>query len=92
MGHFCPPGSGSGSSNSIESGSNPDPNPQHWLEVSCFIKVRGLGNLCVLRNILHFRPTDSAVCAENIPDEGKSLIFLLVLQILSREFIYQKDK
>jgi hypothetical protein len=29
VGHFCPPGSGHGSRDSIESGSIPDPDPQH---------------------------------------------------------------
>ncbi len=32
MGHFCPLGSGSGSTDPIESGSNPDPNTQPWME------------------------------------------------------------
>ncbi len=44
MSHFCPPGSGYGSRGPFQSGSNPDPDPQHCL-LSFLFPVFGFGSL-----------------------------------------------
>jgi hypothetical protein len=47
VGHVCPPGSGSGHGyrDPIESGSNPNPDPQHYLTATYFT----ITNFCFYR-------------------------------------------